>query len=257
MNNKKKSFYQLVETVEKLLSENGCPWDKAQTLSSLRQYLLEETYELLSVMESGPEKHLEELGDLLFQIVFQSALRQRRGDFDIDAVAKKISQKLINRHPHVFSKENNKYQGENQWELNKKSSKNSKSMMDDIPHIFPALLESEKIQRRAAATGFEWPDISGPKLKIEEEMQELERALWLNDPKNIQEESGDLLFAVVNYIRFAGINPEVALKDTNKKFMERFRYMEKTAKSRGVQLEDLSLEEMEELWVLAKKAEKG
>jgi tetrapyrrole methylase family protein/MazG family protein len=248
-----KSFYQLVETVETLLSENGCPWDKNQTLSSLRQYLLEETYELLSVMESEPEKHQEELGDLLFQIVFQSALRKRRGDFDVDAVAQKISQKLINRHPHVFADANNQYQGENQWELNKKNSNNSKSMMDDIPHIFPALIESEKIQRRAAATGFEWPDISGPKSKIEEEMAELEMALSLNDRKNIQEESGDLLFAVVNYIRFAGINPEVALKDTNKKFKWRFRYMEDKAKSRGVKLEDLSLEEMEELWVLAKK----
>lgn len=268
----------LVEVVRTLLSPQGCAWDRAQTLSSLRTYLLEETYELLDAMEKSPEAHREELGDMLFQIVFQCAIREGEGRFDLDAAARCAAEKLIRRHPHVWTPaattdalvaqgvESSPADpaagagtlgaqglGERGWESIKKSEKHRESLMDDIPPTLPALMESEKIQRRAAAAGFDWPDRDGPRLKIDEELAELEEAVQTGDPARVEDELGDVLFALVNLARHVHVSPELALRGAARKFSDRFRKMEQFARAEGVDLHALNLDELEALWVRAKK----
>ena len=258
----------LVEVVRTLLSPQGCAWDRAQTLSSLRTYLLEETYELLDAMERSPEAHREELGDMLFQIVFQCAIREGEGRFDLDAAARDAAEKLIRRHPHVWTPTTQsgspetpetgavagQGQGERGWESIKKSEKRRESLMDDIPPTLPALMESEKIQRRAAAAGFDWPDRDGPRLKIDEELAELEEAVLTGDPARVEDELGDVLFALVNLARHVHVSPELALRGASRKFANRFRKMEHFARAEGIDLHRMSLDELEALWVRAKGA---
>ncbi len=257
----------LVEVVRTLLSPSGCAWDREQTLLTLRTYLLEETYELLDAMENSPQDHREELGDMLFQLVFQSAIREREGHFDLDDAARGAAEKLIRRHPHVWpvdaqagSPETPETgavaglgQGERGWESIKKSEKRRESLMDDIPPTLPALMESEKIQRRAAAAGFDWPDRHGPRLKIDEELAELEEAVATGDPARIEDELGDVLFALVNLARHLHVSPELALRGASRKFAARFRIMERVARTEGLDLHQMSLDELEALWVRAKK----
>ncbi len=266
----------LAEVVDRLLAPDGCPWDRAQTLSSLRTYLLEEAYELLDAMERDPQHHREEVGDMLFQLAFQSAIREREGSFSLGEAAGDAARKLIRRHPHVFGGEaaglpvpaagglqemprreagntGRVGQGERNWESLKKREKNRASLMDDIPETLPALMQAEKTQRRAASVGFDWPDIAGAKAKIREELAEWEEALLAGDAQKIEEELGDLLFAVVNAARHAAVVPELALRRATRKFRDRFRAMEEAASSRGISLHDLSLDELEELWQAAKR----
>ncbi len=261
----------LVEVVRTLLSPQGCAWDRAQTLFSLRTYLLEETYELLDAMEKSPEAHREELGDMLFQIVFQCAIREGEGRFDLDDAARDAAVKLIRRHPHVWTPppqdglpgtpatdaatartDGAQGQGERGWESIKKSEKRRESLMDDIPPTLPALMESEKIQRRAAAAGFDWPDRDGPRLKIDEELAELEEAVQTGDPARVEDELGDVLFALVNLARHVHVSPELALRGASRKFADRFRKMEQFARAEGIDLHALTLDELEALWVRAK-----
>lgn len=254
---------RLADVVDRLLSPGGCPWDRAQTLSSLRMYLLEEAYELLDAMEGDPLHHREEVGDMLFQLVFQSAIREREGAFTLGQAADEAACKLVRRHPHVFGDisdaagavtDGRPGQGERNWESLKKREKNRESLMDDIPETLPALMEAEKVQRRAASAGFDWPDVAGAKEKILEELAELEQAIDRAQPREIEEELGDLLFAVVNVARHVSVVPELALRRATRKFGMRFRAMEKLAASRGVPLEHLSLDELEALWQAAKKS---
>lgn len=253
----------LTEIVERLLGPNGCPWDRTQTLSTLRTYLLEEAYELLDAMEASFEHHREEVGDMLFQLVFQSAIREQQGDFTLGEAAQEVAQKLIRRHPHVFAGDTSQAmpavtdgrlgQGERNWESFKKQEKKRESLMDDIPSTLPALMQAEKVQRRAASVGFDWPDIQGAKEKILEELAEWEQAIARHDPQAMEEELGDLLFAVVNAARHASVAPELALLRATKKFKERFRMMETFASQANVSLQELSLDELELLWQKAKK----
>jgi MazG family protein len=246
---------KLYDVIKVLTAEDGCPWDRIQTLKSMKQYLLEESYELLETMEMGPELHKEELGDLLFQIIFQAVLREKSGDFLFEDVIDNITEKLVSRHPHLFSNgEKQDSPNEQKWELQKHTEKSRKSMMDDIPEQLPALLRADKIQRRAAAVGFDWPDHSGPMKKIEEELGEVKEAIEKGNIDEIEEEFGDLLFAVSNSIRHWNINSEIALINTNHKFQKRFKLMEQLSKDTGIALEKRTLEQQEELWIQAKNA---
>ncbi|MBU1244848.1 nucleoside triphosphate pyrophosphohydrolase [Myxococcota bacterium] len=256
---------QLVDVVRTLLGPSGCEWDRAQTLSTLRTYLLEETYELVEAMEKSPEAHREELGDMMFQIVFQCAIREQEGLFALDDAARGVAEKLVRRHPHVWGPGNTLAgglsqdrvarmgQGERGWESLKVAEKRKSSLMDDIPPTLPALMESEKIQRRAASAGFDWPDREGPRRKVDEELVELEEAVASGDPDRIEDELGDVLFALVNLARHVHVAPELALRRASRKFAERFRNMEQFARADGKTLYEMNLDDLDALWVRAKE----
>ncbi len=258
---------RLIHVVDQLLGIPGCSWDRAQNLWSLRKYLLEETHELLDAMEKEPEDHEEELGDMLFQLVFQSAIRKNEGHFDLNQAAHRVARKLENRHPHLFRGEGGcleitsqtpaSGQGETLWESMKQVEKRRESLMDDIPDAFPALMMSEKVQRRAASVGFDWPDAQGPRDKILEELQELEEAVLSGDPVRVEDELGDVLFAVVNLARHLSVVPEIACRKASTKFSARFRQLEMLAVRENLDLKSLSILELEELWQRAKKIREG
>jgi tetrapyrrole methylase family protein/MazG family protein len=260
-----RNLERLVEIMAMLRSERGCPWDLEQTHQSLKPYVVEETYEVLEAIDSGnPDKLREELGDLLLQVVFHAQLGAEVGQFNIDSVIDSISDKLIRRHPHVFS--DTKVAGvagvlEN-WEKIKKNEMpgERESALDGVPKDLPALHKAEKLQSKAAKVGFDWGDLAGPLAKTREEFREFEEIL---DPDNIpkkgspewgrlEDELGDILFSLVNVGRFLRINSEIALRRTMDKFNQRFRFMEREAAKMGRILKEMSLEEMDELWERAK-----
>lgn len=231
--------------------KNGCEWDRAQNFQSIAPYTIEEAYEVSDAIDRGDMADLrEELGDLLFQVVFHSQMAKEAGDFSFEDVAKAISDKMEARHPHIFGDEDGQM-GEARWETLKeaeRTQKGAESAMDGVATTLPALLRAEKLQKRAARTGFDWPDVDGPAAKVHEEMAELSEA----DQGHRAEEAGDLLFAAVNLVRAYGIAPETALKNANLKFERRFRGME--AKAEG-NFSDLSLDEQEALWSAVKADE--
>ncbi|NVK29399.1 MAG: nucleoside triphosphate pyrophosphohydrolase [Gammaproteobacteria bacterium] len=239
-----------------LRSPNGCPWDREQTHESLLPYLLEESYEFIDSVKSGDVDAMkEELGDLLLQIAFHAQLAEERGLFNFADVDQAISDKMVRRHPHVFG-DASSADLDHRWEELKHSEreqKGLKSVLDDIPLALPAVSRAEKIQRRAAKVGFDWDEISPVFAKIEEEMDEIRRAI--DGDGDIHEEVGDLLFACVNLARKLDVKAEMALDDTNRKFEARFRQMETTVLPKS--LADYSLDELEALWVEAKNAQKG
>ena len=262
-----KSFDELVAVMRRLRAPGGCPWDRVQTYKSLSQYLLEEAYETFDAIheadETGDTTNLrEELGDVLLQVVFQSAIGEERGDFNIDDVADGVAQKLILRHPHVFGdlKIDTAEGVLNNWddlkaEQRKASGKEEKEMasiLEEVPVHFPALLEALKISKRVSKVGFDWPDAEGVFAKIDEEIGELRSAIASSDTESIQEELGDLLFAVANLARKLDVEPETALKAGNRKFRKRFRFIEDELKKEGGTLNDSSLERMESLWSASK-----
>nr|WP_184312995.1 nucleoside triphosphate pyrophosphohydrolase [Anaerosolibacter carboniphilus] len=248
----------LVEIMAKLRSKEGCPWDLKQTHESLRPYLLEETYEVLEALDNDDKELLvEELGDLLLQIVFHAQIAAEEGYFDIQDVIAGISRKLIYRHPHVFgeNKETTDAGALLRWEEMKRKEKDVKTHTESlqrIPKPLPALMRSYKIQKKAAAVGFDWDCVEGALEKVKEELTELLEVYQTDQTDKITEELGDLLFAIVNMARFLKVEPELALNQTNEKFIQRFAFMEKHAKSLDKQLEEMSLEEMDQLWNLAK-----
>ncbi|KUK14478.1 MAG: nucleoside triphosphate pyrophosphohydrolase [Synergistetes bacterium] len=253
-----KEFERLLGIMEMLRGENGCPWDKKQTLESLLSYLLEETYEVVDAVKRRDYVSLkEELGDLLLQVVFQAQITKEEGLFDIKDVIETISEKLINRHPHVFGKENFKDADEVllNWERMKKEEKNKKSILDGVPLHIPALLRAYELQERARRVGFDWERTEDVMKKVEEEWKELKEAYHSGDARKMEEELGDLLFAIVNLARFMGVNPELALHNVNEKFKRRFSYIEEKAREQGKPLSSFSLEEMEALWEESKKGE--
>lgn len=242
----------LIETVKILRGPNGCPWDKEQTMKSLKPCLLEEAYEVLEVMEEGGKKLKEELGDLLLQICMQSEIQNEAGLFNIYDVAESINEKLIRRHPHVFGNEEveNSEEVMVNWEKIKKtedSHKDRESAIDGIPITLPAMQKAYKIQKKAAKTGFDWENADGAMLKLEEEIEEVREAVKEGDLSHIEEEIGDMIFAVINIARKLKVDPEEALNRTIKKFDKRFRYIEK-----NTDIKNADLQKMEKLWQEAK-----
>jgi tetrapyrrole methylase family protein/MazG family protein len=247
---------KLIEIMARLRSADGCPWDKEQTEESLKPYLIEEAYEVLEAIEDGsPAKLREELGDLLFQIVFQCQLASEKDHFSISEVITGITNKIINRHPHVFG--NMRFQSseevKKQWHDRKKEEgKFKESILDGVPKNLPSLLRSQRFQSRASKVGFDWANVQDVLKKVDEELAELKDAVAVNSKKDIEEELGDVLFVLVNVSRFAGINAEEALKKTNNKFISRFKYIEKKAAESGKDIAEMSLEELDCLWEEAK-----
>lgn len=251
------NFQKLLDIMSALRSENGCPWDKEQTRESLKPFLIEETYEVLEALdEDDPEKIKEELGDLLFQIVFHCQLAKENGEFDMDDVIKKISDKMIARHPHVFGEAKFETSEEvlKQWEERKKEEgKLRESILEGIPRELPSLLRAQRLQARAAKVGFDWKCVEDVMGKLDEEINEFRDALKSKEQKEIEDELGDVFFVLVNVSRFVGINPEDALRKTISKFISRFRYIEMKAADAGKNLLDMTLKEMDVLWDEAKK----
>lgn len=251
-----KDFERLIEIMASLRGEKGCPWDKEQTRESLKPFLVEETYEVLEAIdEKDPEKIKEELGDLLFQIIFHSRIAEEKGEFNIHDVIRKISDKMIARHPHVFGEERYETSEEvlRQWEERKKEEgKIKESILEGIPKELPSLLRAQRIQARAARVGFDWERVEDVLRKLDEEIKEFKEALDKKEQTAIEDELGDIFFVLVNISRFVGVNPEDALRKTISKFISRFRYIEMKAVEAGKSLSDMTLEEMDSLWEEAK-----
>lgn len=236
--------------------QHGCEWDIAQTFATIVPHTIEEAYEVADAVERGDTDEIkDELGDLLFQVVFQARIAEEAGLFEMDDVARSISDKLVARHPHIFSDEAPvDIAREERWEALKageRLKKGANSALDGVAHALPALLRAQKLQKRAARTGFDWPDIEGPLQKLHEELKELAEASSESERK---EEAGDLLFAAVNLVRAYGINAEETLRAANHKFETRFKAMEHLA---GPQFPALSLDEQEELWQRVKSDERS
>lgn len=248
---------RLLKIMNKLRdSKNGCPWDLKQTHQSLKQYLLEESYEVIEAIDDNdPQELKKELGDLLLQIVFHSQLASEKDEFDFEDVAKGISDKMEIRHPHIFSEPNANItpeEVEKNWELIKKRKEGKKRILDGVPRSYNALLRSLRIQQKVASVGFEWPDTEGIMDKLKEEMEELRVSIKNQDQDNMEEEFGDILFVLVNYAKKLGINPENALQRTNNKFIKRFNYIEEAIESKGEKVEEKTLEELDSIWEEAK-----
>lgn len=237
--------------------QRGCEWDQAQTFATIAPYTLEEAYEVADAIERNDLPALqEELGDLLLQVVFHARMAEEAGHFDFHAVATSISAKMEARHPHIFGTEPDQGQSrEERWESLKaqeRQSKGATSAMDGVAQALPSLLRAEKLQKRAARQGFDWPDHDGPAAKVREEMDELAAAATDEDRL---EEAGDLLFAAANLVRAYGIAPEDALRAANSKFERRYRAMEALASTRNTEFSSLTLDEQESLWRDVKASE--
>lgn len=256
----------LRDLMDRLLGPDGCPWDRAQTLDTLRPFLVEETYEVLDAMGDAPA-HRDELGDLLFQIVFQSALREREGAFDLDDVVTCIREKLVRRHPHVFgdapgeapSEVRTPEDVERQWAEIKARERGGKQPHDDpfarIPRGLPALSRAAKLQQAAARLGFDWPDIDGAIAKMFEEWRELSSAREAGDPAEIRDELGDLLFVLVRIAQKLGVAPDDALARANVKFERRFGEVLRRCRDAGMDPATAGLAELDALWTAVKTAE--
>lgn len=250
---------RLKQIMARLRGPDGCPWDREQTLGSLATFLLEETHEVLDAMGSGtPAAHREELGDLLFQIIFQARVAEEEGSFDLDDVMRDIGDKIVRRHPHVFGDASleTSEQVLKQWEqikVEERRSKGGGSMFSGVPEQLPALLKAMRISSKAARVGFDWPDRKSLLEKLEEEKRELLDALRGGAKAAVQEEIGDLLFTVVNVARQAGVDPELALQECNRKFLRRFGHVEEGLKKRGLAPAPEHRELMDDLWNQAKQ----
>jgi MazG family protein len=264
-----KALDELIAVMARLRAPGGCPWDREQTYASLAQYLLEEAYETFDAIQeadqTGDITNLkEELGDLLLQVIFHSTIASEKGDFTIDDVAEGITQKLVLRHPHVFgdAKLERAEDVLDNWDQLKaderkasgKAEKTKESILDDVPVHFPGLLEGLKLTKKAAKVGFDWRNADEIFDKLDEEIDELRSAMNSRDQGEVEEEIGDLLFVVVNLARRLDVEPETALKTTNRKFRRRFKFIEQQLKVKGRTLDEASLEEMDELWDLSKTA---
>lgn len=252
------SWHNLIEIIEKLRSPEGCPWDREQTHKSLKRFLLEESYELFEAIDQeNPEEIKDELGDVLLQVLLHSQIAKEYGAFDINDVIVNLSDKLIRRHPHVFSdgQADTPEQVVVNWDAIKKTEQagaSRKSVLDGVPKDFPALMRAEKIQKKAAKVGFDWDETQGVLEKVHEELGELEEAMIKNNQHDLEEELGDLLFAVVNLSRFLKVDPEFSLQKATAKFTERFHLVEEQAQEQDLELKELNLDELNLLWDKAK-----
>ena len=256
------SLSRLVDIMDRLLAPGGCPWDREQTLDSLRPYLVEETYEVIDALSRGDvAHHCEELGDLLMQIVFHAAIRRAEGAFGIDDVVAGISDKLVRRHPHVFGDARGVDTPDKvlaQWDEIKAAEKSAspKRVLDGIP-AGPALVRAQKIGQRCGKVGFDWPGWEGSFAKVEEEVREVRAAIEAKDAAQTHAEVGDLLLAAVNLARKVGVDAENALADATTRFERRFRVVEDRLAERGRTPRESTLEEMDALWDDAKKSLSG
>jgi len=254
---------RLLSIMERLRGPDGCPWDREQTLRSLRPYVLEETYEVLEAIDAGdPGEHREELGDLLLQIVFQAQLAKEEGTFDFADVANAISDKLVSRHPHVFGSATATDSDAvlRQWSALKREEKKAKgkdaSVLEGVPREMPALARADRLTEKASRIGFDWPDHAGAREKLAEELGELDRAVEAGDAAGIEHELGDVLFAAANLSRKLGVPPEEALRGTVARFVARFGHVERELARRGVPHGEATLAEMDALWDEAKSLER-
>ncbi len=247
-------FQRLVDLMARLRGPDGCPWDRKQTPDSLKPFLVEECYEVVDALEqAAPDKVREELGDLLFQIVFHARIAEERGQFTIRDVLSAIIEKMTRRHPHVFGGERLATDREvlAAWEELKKREKGNedrKSILEGVPKELPSLLRAHRLQERAARVGFDWKRLNEVLPKLDEEIAEFKESLATEDAGRIEEEMGDVFFTLVNVSRFLGVNPDEALRKTISKFIHRFRAIEEYAENAGRPLSDLSLAEMDRLW---------
>ncbi|MFL5739263.1 MAG: nucleoside triphosphate pyrophosphohydrolase [Flavisolibacter sp.] len=242
------SFEQLVQIMDELREK--CPWDRKQTIQSLRQMTLEETYELADAITEADWKSIrEELGDLLLHIIFYSKIAAELNEFSIGDVIKGISQKLIDRHPHIYGDVtvNNDEDVKRNWEKIK-LKEGKKSVLTGVPKTLPALVKAMRLQEKAKQVGFEWENREQVWEKVKEEEDELNEAIAMGDQKKVEEEFGDLVFSLVNFARFLNIDAENALEITNKKFISRFTLMEEKALASGKKLDAMTLEEMDAIW---------
>ncbi len=250
---KLEAFGRLLDIMDDL--RIGCPWDKKQTNDTLRHLTIEEVYELAdAILENDTENIKKELGDLLLHIVFYAKIGSETGDFDIADVANAISKKLIYRHPHIYGdlKVKDEKEVKENWErLKLKEGKNS--VLEGVPKSLPAMVKAMRIQEKAKGVGFDWDNAEQVWEKVNEEIDEFKTEVINNNRERMMEEFGDILFALINYARFLDINPETALEITNKKFIKRFQYLEQKVKKEGKDLNNMSLEEMENYWNEAKK----
>ena len=259
-------------------ADHGCPWDLEQTIASLATYTLEEVYEVVAAIENANMPDLrDELGDLLFQVVFYAQIAREQGQFNFDDIAKAITQKLIRRHPHVFHDGDVSRFGQRQeisadevvvnWEAIKQGERSAKrwqqgandelemaSILDDVPLAMPALERARKLQKRAANVGFDWPTLQPVLTKLREEIAEFESAVQHEGQERMAQELGDILFAVVNLARHCNIEPEMALRGTNRRFEARFRWIERALHMQGKQPQEAKLMELDELWEAAKRS---
>lgn len=254
MGNNSYTIDDLIKIIKRLRQPDGCPWDKVQTHDSIKKDLIEESYEAIDALENGTDKDFaNELGDVLLQVAFHSVLASERNAFDFGDVLNEVCTKLISRHTHVFGKDNagNVEEALTNWERNKKKEKGLDTFtqaLKDVPKHYPALMRAKKVQKKAAGVGFDWTDIKDVYSKLYEEIDELKDAQECGDSAMVEEEMGDLLFAVVNLSRFLGVDAETALTSGCNKFIRRFEKMENTARDRGLDFESLSLDEMDKLW---------
>ncbi|MYL31941.1 nucleoside triphosphate pyrophosphohydrolase [Halobacillus halophilus] len=255
-------FFRLREVIRVLRSPEGCPWDRKQTHESLRKYLIEETYEFIdAVNQMDDDQMVEELGDVLLQVMLHSQIGEDEGYFTIDDVIVSVTDKMIRRHPHVFGDVRADTTDEvlTNWEAIKQQEKGEASprLLDSVPESFPALLQAEELQKKAAKVGFDWEDVTPVLEKVEEEWQEFQEALTSGDREEMEKEFGDWLFAIANLARHYRLNSENALQRTNRKFRMRLSSMEESVEQSGRKLEDYDLDALEELWVQAKAKHKG
>jgi len=254
-------FAALVETVARLRAPGGCPWDRKQTHDSLKRYAVEETYEVLDAIESGEPLRLEdELGDLLLQVLLHAQISSETNGFDIADICARIREKLHRRHPHVFG--DTEVAGVDDvlvnWEQIKRAeagNKTRESALDGVPKSLPALMRAAELSKKAARTGFDWPEVGAVFAKLREEIGEVEEAVAKGERGEIEAEIGDVLFVVVNVARFAGVDCEEALRGMLDRFTRRFRRIEEEAAGKGRNIQDMTLDEMDAVWERAKSRE--
>ena len=254
MKNKAKAFIRLVEIMDRLREE--CPWDKKQTIDSLRYLTIEEMYELSdAILDKNMDEIKKELGDLMLHIVFYSRIASEKKHFDITDVLNSISDKLIHRHPHIYGDvvANDVKQVKENWEK-LKLKEGKKSVLEGVPKSLPAIVKAYRIQEKVRGIGFDWQNKNQVWDKVQEEIKEFQSEEKKNDSEKMEEEFGDILFSLVNYSRFVNVNPEDALEKTNKKFIRRFQLLEKMIKKDEKVFSDLSFEEMNNYWDKAKKS---
>lgn len=247
------AFNRLLDIMDELRLQ--CPWDRKQTMKSLRQLTIEETYELGdAILDNDLEEVKNELGDLLLHIVFYAKIGSEKKAFDIADVAHAISEKLIIRHPHIYgdTKVHSAEDVKKNWEAIK-LKEGKKSVLEGVPRSLPAMVKATRLQDKAAGIGFDWDETEQVWDKVQEELAELRAEVKVNNKMAMEKEMGDVFFALINYARFLDISPENALENTNKKFIRRFQLMEKDIKAKSLDMQELSLEELETYWVAAKK----
>ena len=256
MNSRKEqltAFNRLLDIMDTLRAE--CPWDKKQTLESLRHLTIEETYELAdAILDNDLPEIKKELGDVLLHIVFYAKIGSEKKAFDIGDVANSISDKLISRHPHIYGdvKVENVEDVKRNWEQ-LKLKEGKESVLEGVPKNLPAVVKASRIQEKVAGVGFDWEEPAQVWEKVQEELTELNEEIKAGNKENTEKEFGDVLFSMINYARFIGVNPENALEKTNKKFINRFQYLEKAAKKEGKNLSNMSLTEMDVYWESSKE----